>query len=264
MFIYYLDRPMREHQVTSQAPTRSVYTNGVLEKWGHQKPGRKTPKGSVAISMFKLYLDETKSVTIPPLPQGITVVQAISDYLKAIFDYAFTTMCSTLGKGVDRTKLRFCLTVPAVWTEKAKITMREAAIQAGIISAHDPQDRLLPVGELEAAALYCETFIEQYDLGHKSNFLICDAGGGTVDLVVYRINDDNGETSLIEEIAGDGGMYGSVTLDLRYRQFVALKVQELIKHTNVTPLNDTELDEIVKIFADGQKVNRYRISHMTI
>lgn len=243
---------MSMNQMTSQAPTRSVYKNGKLIKWGHQKPGVRDVKDGVnTISMFKLLLSgDPKSEHIPNLPQGVTVVQAISDYLKAIFNFTLGSMSDTLGKEVDQSKLRFCLTVPAVWTEKAKIIMREAAIEAGIVSPEDPQDRLLLVGEPEAAALYCETVMKQYELAHNDTFLICDAGGGTVDLVVYRIYDKDNDKFLIEEVGGVGGLCGSVKLDEGYRNFVDKVVKELIGE----PLNSVELDEIVKAFADGHKV----------
>lgn len=238
----------------TQAPSVCLYEGGVLKKWGFQSVlvGRLTPPGSTTLSMFKLHLDESNAVNIPPLPPGVTVLQAISDYLRELFKFSFGMMKKSLGH-VDESSLRFCLTVPAVWTEKAKITMREAAIQAGIVSETDPQDRLLLVGEPEAAALYCETFLEQYNLQEDDTFLICDAGGGTIDLVLYRVSvEEDGTRSLIEEVAGDGGMCGSVTLDLRFKTFI----EDIFAKCKgvVDKLTDIELDNMVKTFAQVLKV----------
>ncbi|KAI7896856.1 uncharacterized protein EV154DRAFT_491024 [Mucor mucedo] len=234
----------------SQTPTRSAYSNGKLIKWGGFGV---VAKSIEIISLFKLYLDETKKdLIIPKLPNGVDTEQAISDYFKAIYEHTCMLLNSRIGRTIDTSKLRFCLTVPAVWTEKAKNIMRDAVIRAGIISKEDPQDRLLLVGEPEAAALYCETFLDEYNLKPGQNFLICDAGGGTVDLVVYRISvDKNGKNSLMEEVAGDGAICGSTTLDANFRRFVSEIIQSFFKDEDA--LTDKELDAIVKVFTDETK-----------
>jgi molecular chaperone DnaK (HSP70) len=83
-------------------------------------------------------------------------------------------------------QVRYCLTVPAMWTDKAKNLMRRAATKAGIIQPDDHRDRLMLVSEPEAAALYCEKHCGTYKLGPGDRFLICDDGGGTVDLVFSK------------------------------------------------------------------------------
>ncbi|KAI7897314.1 uncharacterized protein EV154DRAFT_454752 [Mucor mucedo] len=234
----------------SQTPTRSAYTNGKLIKWGGFG---EVAKFIQIISLFKLHLDETKKdLNIPELASGIDVEQAISDYLKAIFEHTCGQLEAHFGRSFDTNKLRFCLTVPVIWTEKAKIIMRDAVIRAGLISKEDPQDRLLLVGEPEAAAMYCETFLDEYNLKPGQNFLICDAGGGTVDLVVYRISGDKkGKNSLMEEVVGDGASCGSTTLDVRFRRFVSDNIKLFFEDED--PLTDKELDAIVKVFTDETK-----------
>lgn len=74
-----------------------------------------------------------------------------------------------------------------MWTDNAKALMRQAALQAGMISPLDPPHRLLLISEPEAAALYCEKKCDQFSIGHGQRFMICDAGGGTVDLIVFEV-----------------------------------------------------------------------------
>lgn len=64
-----------------------------------------------------------------------------------------------------------------MWSDKAKATMREAAIMAGLIKEDDHRDRLMLISEPEAAALYCEKKCDQFNLKHNDRFMICDAGG---------------------------------------------------------------------------------------
>ncbi|KAG1437703.1 hypothetical protein G6F55_014055 [Rhizopus delemar] len=91
--------------------------------------------------------------------------------------------------------------------------MREAAIRANIINRWDHPSRLMLISEPEAAALYCEKKCDQFNLGHGQRFLICDAGGGTVDLIVFEI-DDSGEKRALKEVTkGSGDSCGSTFLD---------------------------------------------------
>ncbi|KAI7887681.1 uncharacterized protein EV154DRAFT_554491 [Mucor mucedo] len=238
-----------EDQAYSHVPTRLAYLNGKLFKWGAFGIVLKDAK---TVSLFKLHLDETKKGLIPELPYGLEIEQAISDYLRSIFEHTCTFLSRRIGKEIDTNKLRFCLPVPDGWTEKARNTMRNAVIRAGIISKEDPEDRLLLVSESEAIALYCETFLVEYNLKPGQNFLICDAGRFNVNVVVYRKTvDNNGKNSLMEEVAGDSVISGYTTLDPHFRNFVSDNVNLFFK--NVKPLTDRELDNIVDIFTNDIK-----------
>jgi hypothetical protein len=74
--------------------------------------------------------------------------------------------------------------LPLSCLDRAKSKMRKAAIKAGLISTHDPLDRLMITSEPEAGALYCEQRCREADLVEGDRFMICDAGGGTIDLIV--------------------------------------------------------------------------------
>ena len=139
-----------------------------------------------------LVRDSSSSWTRPKnfeLPNNLpTSLTPIADYLRKFNEH----VCGELKKGFasnyDRSKYRYCLTVPAMWSDRAKSAMREAAIRADIVQRHDPLERLMLISEPEAAALYCEKKSEQFNLAHGQRFLICDAGGGTVDLIVFEID----------------------------------------------------------------------------
>lgn len=200
--------------------------------------------------MYKLLLCENKYANVPPLPQKLNITKVIADYLRELYGHTCKRLRDNYGE-IDESKWRFCLTVPAVWTEKAKIIMRDAAIQAGIVDVSDPQNRLLLVSEPEAAALYCNVNLAADELKHGDTFLICDAGGGTVDLAAYRINNEpEDEKYLIEIAAGDGGLCGSVNLDQRFKKYVIDQVKTLVDPA----LTKYELKKIVTEFITEQKV----------
>jgi hypothetical protein len=70
--------------------------------------------------------------------------------------------------------------------------MREAAIAAGLVQSSRAgdtswRDRLKIITEPEAAAVHCANLTNLHHLRPSQNFIVCDAGGGTVDLAVYKV-----------------------------------------------------------------------------
>jgi len=70
--------------------------------------------------------------------------------------------------------------------------MREAAITAGLVQSSRAgdntwRDRLRIITEPEAAAVHCARLSDLHHLKASQNFMVCDAGGGTVDLAVYKV-----------------------------------------------------------------------------
>jgi molecular chaperone DnaK (HSP70) len=80
------------------------------------------------------------------------------------------------------------LTVPAAWDAKGCDIMRASAIAAGLVQSARPddihwKDRLRIITEPEAAAVHCAHLPHVHQLKPSQNFIVVDAGGGTVDLV---------------------------------------------------------------------------------
>lgn len=85
------------------------------------------------------------------------------------------------------------LTVPAAWDAKGCDMMREAAITAGLVQSSRAgdknwRDRLRIITEPEAAAVHCAHLSDLHHLKPSQNFIVCDAGGGTVDLAAYKVS----------------------------------------------------------------------------
>ncbi|KAF9916603.1 Heat shock 70 kDa protein 12A [Lobosporangium transversale] len=171
-------------------------------------------KNHVLLSKYKLHLDESAGPH-PPLPNGLTVVDAIADYLRLFHAHVIQTVLKGFGSSFDQQHIQYCLSVPAMWTDNAKAMMRQAALQAGMISPLDPPHRLLLISEPEAAALYCEKKCDQFSIGHGQRFMICDAGGGTVDLIVFEVAVGPQGRTLREVTRGSGHSCGSIFLDER-------------------------------------------------
>lgn len=179
--------------------------------------------------LIKLHLHEDTKDGIPELPDGLSILKVISDYLRYLHRSIYKEIKNALGDKVDFEKkkesFRYCLTVPALWTPEAKSVMREAAIVAGIINKDDHVDRLVLVGEPEAAALYAEKMKGGITIKSGETLMIVDAGGGTIDLTTFEKTIE-GETKCFKEITeGVGNTFGSARLDLNFREYILRKMK---------------------------------------
>ncbi|KAI8888808.1 hypothetical protein K501DRAFT_320722 [Backusella circina FSU 941] len=228
-----------------KVPTVIAYKDGTDFKeyvWGERIA--KITKGYTIIKLFKLHLD-SESKDIPPLPKGLTIVKVISDYLRGMHENICKAIKDTIGNIFDPSTLRYALTVPAMWTPQAKTAMREAAILAGIVDANDHPDRLMLIGEPEAAALYAEKTSGGRDIEPGKTALICDAGGGTVDLTVFEKH-LCGDTMVLREITrGCGESSGSSMLDLRMKKYLKDQISSQMPEVEDKPLN-TIIEEFIK------------------
>ena len=111
-------------------------------KWGYEV----SPLAERKITNLKLLLDpdqprpyfiprdaEAELAKIPKAP-----VDAISDYMGAIFKHALAEIKSTSldPSFIDSFEKRFVLTVPAVWSDKAKSMTLEARYKPSKLSRH--------------------------------------------------------------------------------------------------------------------------------
>lgn len=118
------------------------------------------------------------------------------------------------------------MTIPAIWSERAKeLTMRCA--KNALLEPNDiklvakPNIRL--VAEPEAAAIYALDSISRTSpLQQGDNYIIVDAGGGTVDLISYQVKSKTDEPLELEESArGTGALCGSIYLNHGFEKYLA-------------------------------------------
>jgi len=81
------------------------------------------------------------------------------------------------------------------------------------------------IKEPEAAALYTMHSLD-FALNIGDAFVVCDAGGGTVDLISYEVVALSPNLQLKELVPGTGGMAGSLGLNQRFLDAVKNLVGE--------------------------------------
>lgn len=110
--------------------------------------------------------------------------------------------------GYREDEIRWCLTVPAMWTEYQRNAMRKAAERAGFPAT---PDRLLLITEPEAAAIHA--FARTPAGAAELPIMVVDCGGGTVDIAAYR-PEPGGRLAQLGHT--DGGDLGSSYINQRF------------------------------------------------
>jgi actin-like ATPase involved in cell morphogenesis len=149
---------------------------------------------------------------------GKTAATAVSDYLTELFKHAKQTLARRYGDYFVRTtRLEVVLTVPAIWSDAAKEATLSAAKNAGM------GDDIRMISEPEAAAVYTLQAIQPNHLKKGDNFIVCDAGGGTVDLISYEIKEVS-PLRVEESVRGTGACCGAAFLNVKFEEYVRSKM----------------------------------------
>ncbi|RKK94543.1 hypothetical protein BFJ71_g8911 [Fusarium oxysporum] len=157
--------------------------------WGYQiEPGMKT------YAWTKLLLDDQALATeyddpdlnkaagngLMRLPSGRTAKDVVTEYLKGMHSMYRKAVIEKIGEDkLENLPVDFWLTVPATWSERAKLITRAAALDAGFASR--PIDRLSLITEPDAAAhMALKSSIHHVEdlIDVGTGVMVCDLGGG--------------------------------------------------------------------------------------
>lgn len=157
--------------------------------------------------------DETQK-TMPALKVFALSIQCLKDCLMKMMDKE--------GTGVNMDDILWVLTVPAIWDDKAKGFMKEAAKMAGI-----DDERLCIALEPEVASLFCQHLpVEKFSEGGKIGFanakpgttyMVVDLGGGTADITIHERQPEN---RIKEVYKASGGPWGGTAVDHAFTQVI--------------------------------------------
>ena len=127
-----------------------------LQRYAEMLDDEETAMLFQTYKMHLLHMDShAKSVDGRQLP----LMKVISESLRYISDKALEKLSEQVGKVVS-TKVRWVLTVPALWSEEHKHFMRKAAVEAGIIEDLNAHNLLLCL-EPEGASIQCREDSEE-------------------------------------------------------------------------------------------------------
>ncbi|KAK4950848.1 hypothetical protein LTR10_010841 [Elasticomyces elasticus] len=219
----------RDSQLTHNGKRKfdAISSDSSDSKDGRMRWGLQIKPDEDRLRCLKLLLDPTQHipdhVTLPDLRHqlmacGKDVKTIVAEYLREIYDHTKVILARRYGQAfVSAAKLTVILTVPAVWSDAAKDATLKAAEAAGMGNS------IAMISEPEAAAVYTLQAMQPSHLKIGHNFIVIDAGGGTVDLISYSIRQL--KPLRLEELAkGSGGFCGAAFLNNRFEQFVRQKL----------------------------------------
>ncbi|KAK7140712.1 hypothetical protein R3I94_013100 [Phoxinus phoxinus] len=144
-----------------------------------------------------------------------------SESLRYLKDHALKRIEQNAAeKTFIATEVTWVLTVPAIWHAAAKQFMREAAIEAGLVTESEPE-RLIFALEPEAASVFCmhlpkdgfiaeEFSTDELKQSPGTQYMVVDCGGGTIDITVHEVV----EEGILKELhAASGNDMGGQKVD---------------------------------------------------
>ncbi|KAF7932504.1 uncharacterized protein EAE98_003803 [Botrytis deweyae] len=215
--------------VSWKTPTRIAYSqeNPKLKnnKWGFEV----NPK-MISYSWTKLLLDKNAAAKehddpsltgmegsgMLPLPPFRDAAGVCEDFLREVYTHVSKKLRQQMTDlTFENTPMECWVTLPAVWSEEAKDATLNAAKNAGF--GNRPGDEIYTIAEPEAAAIATLKEFSRSDVMNQitpdENILICDCGGGTVDITTYKIIQVQPYLSFDELCVGIGGKCGSTHID---------------------------------------------------
>jgi len=144
--------------------------------------------------------------------------------MKEMHGHMMMVLDKRFGTDVLRiTPIEFWFTVPAIWSDAAKSSTQQAARIAGFGSR--PGDQISLISEPEAASISALSRVttggSELQISPGDGVLICDCGGGTVDITTYLIKSVQPELDFEELLVGEGGKCGSTYIDRLFLQWMA-------------------------------------------
>ena len=158
----------------------------------------------------------------------------------------------------NKDKIKWIVTVPAIWSEYEKNIMIEASIDAGLINKNCDKSLFFAL-EPEAASLYCSI---NKDIEHKyfnkgEYYIVCVLGGGTGDIAAHLVGYNN---HLNEIYPACGGKYGSNEIDRLIYEEIILSLfgckdfnSFYLKYKRY---NKEDIDDEGELFSDWSELER--------
>jgi molecular chaperone DnaK (HSP70) len=137
---------------TPKVPTTISYEKGNI-KWGYD-----TCNSGEVLRGVKLLLDESQKTRYPPSlkskelldKKGKFPAEVVAAFLKKLVKQGRHILCRRFGDAAESMDIDYVLTVPAVWSDKAKNATLSAGLAAGMLASN-----VFLISGPEAAALYC-------------------------------------------------------------------------------------------------------------
>ncbi|KEF59826.1 uncharacterized protein A1O9_04674 [Exophiala aquamarina CBS 119918] len=239
-----------EGQTSEKAPTELCFSDGTV-RWGFQIPEDEQryqwfklgldPEHEKAVSYLSVHYPDPKA--LPPAYGGAnSPVLLATMCLRCLREHTLHVLKLKLGEGVvNSTPLRFIITVPAICDDAAKARAQRCGVDAGM--GNDIRIILEP----KDAVVFALSSMDHHIPSPGDSFVLCDAGGGMVDLISYSIVELQPLLKVREAVPGSGHACGSTFLNCIFGRVLEEDISDAEGY------DDDTIDEALRDFETSVK-----------
>lgn len=201
------------------------------------------------ITRSKLLLDKTDYTRelreqLQATAENLAELGIINDSMDLIVDFLSHLLAHTKAQLIslhmfnDNDSVEWVLCVPVVWRRRAVRKMQDALIEASRRSLFgrtisNSVENLYIVSKPEAAAAHVLASTREVKAG--DTFMVLDAGGGTVDAVIYKLRNTEPLQLEKEAVKPEGALCGSSYLNERCEEILRDRLKDETYLTSPTP-----------------------------
>jgi molecular chaperone DnaK (HSP70) len=151
-------------------------------------------------------------------------VDIVTDFLSGVRAHLQSVLEARFGTILNGLRREVVITVPAGWSEKAKNLTYKAVCNAGF---DVDETKISMITEPEAAAIYILRDLNDgpfQNIKPGDHFVVCDAGGGTVDIITYRVDSLSPLFTIKEAVVGIGAKCGAIFVDRQFKVWLRQKL----------------------------------------
>ncbi|KAI8890285.1 hypothetical protein K501DRAFT_266200 [Backusella circina FSU 941] len=182
----------------------------ILEGWGSSAQIKRDKRlhDSLYLSFSNLFSDEN-SVVKSKYDDQFLSKRLVKGFLENVINYTKTYIQRYRSdKWAELSELCYCIAVPTTWDDNARVIIREAAIEAGMLKPADEPERLIFISEKVAAiAAMDDTMRYAFNSNIQDNqtIAICD--------VAYKVVFEGGKRYFEELTRNHDDLVGSSHID---------------------------------------------------
>ncbi|KAF8594079.1 hypothetical protein BDV93DRAFT_612002 [Ceratobasidium sp. AG-I] len=191
---------------------------------------------------FKLHLNPIdrrcgRDSRLDPLPLGVSLLQVYTDFLGYLLPHIKLFFEDQILDGEQiwsryQPEMEVVIAHPNNWGIREQTFLRHALIGAGLADTASAPGNIRFMTEAEASAYFCiyHTNLEER-LKAGMNFVVCDAGGSTVDTTVYSVTSAQPILKLEEKCASACIQAGGIFVDAAVEKYLC----NVFRNTKLSP-----------------------------
>ncbi|CAE6491524.1 unnamed protein product [Rhizoctonia solani] len=187
---------------------------------------------------FKFHLHPAEirrrhNFSLEALPSGLALSQIYTDYMTYLLDHTKAFFCDHILNGSQvweayHHDMTVVLAHPNGWGVREQGFLRRAAVNAGFVTSAKAHSNVQFVSEAEASVHFCMFHTDLHEhMNMGVPFVVCDAGGSTIDTTAYYVRTVSPMLELDETKASACVQAGGVSIDNQFQRYLSLVLNQL-------------------------------------